>query len=624
MKAHILYSLLAVVLFSGTVRAQLSPGDLSNAHKDLEGISNCTKCHDLGNKVSNTKCLDCHKEIKSRVDRNEGYHASWEVKGKDCAKCHSDHHGRKFDMVRFDESKFDHQLTGYELTGRHKSGWSSKGQKIDCRSCHKPDLIVEPELKSHKETFLGLSQACADCHKDVHQKTLGRDCAKCHNTEEFNPAKKFNHDKSDFPLTGRHKEVACIECHKKELRNGAEFQKFDGIPFKSCADCHQDPHQSKLGVNCKECHSTVDFDDPGGFKKFDHSKTHFPLKGRHQKVDCRECHNMSNTTPLNVFQDRLGIPTQDCKICHKDPHEDRFGNNCSECHNESGWRKTGDLDKFNHDRTDFALTGRHIAVDCRKCHISEKMTDPLPFKNCADCHKDYHDQQFAEYTISPDCAKCHTTDGFLGSTFTIEDHAKTKYKLDGAHLATPCFACHLKEGDISNYPPPKGKWKFRQIGERCVDCHKDPHEGQIAEKWYPNKSCEQCHLTASFQESRFDHSKTEFALTGVHQKIACSDCHKPQPGYKYGQFDGLSSQCAQCHEEVHNRQFEKSGVTDCAACHNSDGWTILKFNHDKTRFKLEGKHLNVSCDKCHKEVTTDGLTYVQYKFDNFECVVCHN
>ncbi len=37
--------------FPQFVYGQISPGDLSNAHKDLEGMSNCTKCHVLGDKV---------------------------------------------------------------------------------------------------------------------------------------------------------------------------------------------------------------------------------------------------------------------------------------------------------------------------------------------------------------------------------------------------------------------------------------------------------------------------------------------------------------------------------------------------------------------------------------------
>ncbi len=127
MKERILYIILLFSFLTGKVEAQLSPGDLANSHKHLEGLSNCTQCHDLGSKVSNNKCLACHKEIKYRLDNKEGFHYAKDVKGKDCASCHSDHNGRNFDMVRFDEKTFNHTATGYELTGGHK--------KIDCRDC---------------------------------------------------------------------------------------------------------------------------------------------------------------------------------------------------------------------------------------------------------------------------------------------------------------------------------------------------------------------------------------------------------------------------------------------------------------------------------------------------------
>ncbi|MBK6829532.1 MAG: hypothetical protein IPG92_01765 [Flavobacteriales bacterium] len=116
--------------------AQLSPGDLTTAHASLEGMSNCTQCHDLGNKVTNAKCLACHKELQSLITQKRGYHVSREVKGKDCFTCHSEHHGRKFEMVRFDEKAFDHSLAGYPLEGAHKP--------VDCRKCHAPEKIKDP------------------------------------------------------------------------------------------------------------------------------------------------------------------------------------------------------------------------------------------------------------------------------------------------------------------------------------------------------------------------------------------------------------------------------------------------------------------------------------------------
>ena len=79
--------------------AQLSPGDLSRSHAHLEGISNCTKCHELGNKITDEKCLSCHTEISDRIRLNKGYHSSDEVKGKQCIACHSEHNGKDFQLI---------------------------------------------------------------------------------------------------------------------------------------------------------------------------------------------------------------------------------------------------------------------------------------------------------------------------------------------------------------------------------------------------------------------------------------------------------------------------------------------------------------------------------------------
>ncbi len=594
-----------LAIWLSKTHAQLSPGDLARPHAHLEGISNCTQCHTLGDKVSNDKCLDCHKEIKSRLDRRSGYHYSKEVKGKDCFSCHSDHHGRNFDMVHFDEEKFDHNLTGTKLTGAH--------QKIDCRDCHRPDYIEDRILKKRAETFLGLQTDCVNCHEDAHQKTLGNDCANCHSTDAFSPASKFDHNKTDFALQGQHKTVECKECHQTETRNGKEFQRFADVPFANCNACHDDPHNSHLGTDCKQCHTEQSFTSRAGLKNFNHATTHFPLKGRHKQVDCANCHKMG-AGPATIFQDRLGVATNQCATCHKDVHEGKFGTNCAECHHEDSFRAKIDKDNFDHDLTGFALEGKHEVVDCRKCHVSESLTDPLPHNNCASCHKDYHEGEFVKNKISPDCAECHTVDGFSPSRFSLDSHANTKFPLDGAHLATPCFACHLKED----------KWHFKNIGERCVDCHEDVHKGEIAEKFYPQQNCQNCHLTESWTGiNKFDHSQTAFVLVGKHGRTDCAACHKQDDEKPHGRFAGLSHNCTACHENVHGTQFEKNGVTDCARCHGFESWDAANFNHDKTAFPLEGKHAQVACEKCHKPSQVNGETLVRYKMERFECIDCH-
>ena len=88
--------MLALLLSCISMAGQLSPGDLSNSHSNLNGISNCTQCHVLGNKITNEKCLACHTEILSRINLKKGYHSSADVKGKQCFSCHSEHNGKNF------------------------------------------------------------------------------------------------------------------------------------------------------------------------------------------------------------------------------------------------------------------------------------------------------------------------------------------------------------------------------------------------------------------------------------------------------------------------------------------------------------------------------------------------
>ena len=604
-KIHIIFLL---VLLAFNLKAQLSPGDLTNAHAELEGIRNCTQCHTLGNKVENSKCLDCHDEIQVRLDQGRGFHNSKDVKGKDCATCHSEHHGRKFDMMRFDQDNFDHDLTGYELTGGHN--------RIDCRDCHQPDFIEDRDLRKRENTFLGLEQECIACHEDVHQNTLStNDCASCHSTETFAPAEYFDHDDTDYPLKGKHVEVDCIECHQKETRNGKEFQKFADIEFKNCVSCHDDVHNNNLGTNCKQCHSESSFTSLRKIKRFNHNRTNFPLKGAHQRIDCAACHNLDAPVET-IFQEHLGVQTNDCISCHEDVHDNKFGTNCVECHNEETWLSVK-TDDFDHSKTDFQLVGKHRTVECRECH-TESLTKPLAHDRCVDCHDDYHEGEFVTNGVSPDCAECHTEYGFLGSLYTIELHNQTKFPLEGGHLATPCFACHLDE---------KEKWTFRNIGERCVDCHEDVHEGYIAEEYYPDQDCEQCHVVDNWVDNHFDHNRTEFELLGNHANATCMDCHAPDEDAdtnRYERFANSPQECAECHGNVHEDQFVENGITDCARCHGFSDWTMDDFDHNKTAFKLEGAHETVACEECHQPMETeDGKTIIQYKFKSFECIDCH-
>lgn len=518
--------LLAISMFSF---AQISPGDLVEAHSHLEGMSNCTLCHVLGDKVTNEKCLDCHKEIQTRRDENKGYHASSEVKGKECASCHNDHHGRNFEIIRFKKDTFNHSLTQYELKGKHA--------ELDCEKCHKKDFIIDKKLLEKNKTYLGLGQECLNCHADYHQKTLSKNCSDCHDHKAFKPVANFDHNKTDFRLKGKHRDVDCIKCHKKEIRNGEDFQHFSGIKFAKCTDCHEDVHKNKFGQNCTECHTENSFLTIKTTKNFNHNLTNYPLKGLHQKVDCKACHK-------------------------------------------------------------------------------GKLTDALAHETCTDCHKDDHKNELDVQGQDPVCSDCHSVNGFKPSSYSIEKHNQSKFALNGAHLATPCFACHLKEND----------WHFREIGSQCIDCHKDNHKGLISEKFYPNQDCKVCHVEDLWASVKFDHNQTEFKLQGAHQKQDCRACHFPksEAGLITQKFNSFTDNCTDCHNDIHLSQFEKNGKTDCISCHGNTSFKIADFDHNKTKFPLDGAHQKVKCIDCHKEKTNEKGKYIEYKIKEFKCADCHS
>jgi hypothetical protein len=520
--------MLILFLSCFTLTAQLSPGDLSNSHSNLNGISNCTQCHVLGNKITNEKCLACHTEIQSRINLGNGYHSSTEVKGKQCFACHSEHNGRNFQLVRLDPSKFDHNLTGYTLSVPHA--------KQECKECHAAKYIADQKLKAKKNTYLGVSPECLNCHADYHLRTLSSTCLNCHTSESFTPASKFNHNSAKFKLAGQHLKVDCAKCHKVEMTDGKKFQHFRGIEYANCTSCHKDPHQNQFGQNCRQCHSEESFHIVSGLKDFDHNKTSFRLEDKHLIVNCKACH------------------------------------------------KT-------------------------------KLTDPLKHDKCTDCHADYHNRQFVKNGVAPDCSQCHSVKGFTFFNFTPEEHNKGRFPLKGAHNAIPCYECHKKQE----------KWSFREIGIDCRDCHQDIHQSFIQTKYYPNGDCKICHTENQWSGINFEHSKTAFSLTGSHKVQECKACHfkADTQGKVIQKFSGLSTECSSCHADNHNNQFAKNGVTNCNDCHDTGNWKASKFDHNKTAFRLDGKHINVACEKCHKKQQDGSLLFVQYKLKEFKCESCH-
>ena len=118
----------------------------------------------------------------------------------------------------------------------------------------------------------------------------------------------FNtHDKTNFPLTGRHRTVPCRECHWNNV--------FEGTP-SSCYACHwirrnDDRYQLKLGSLCEECHTTFSWKNVPS-QKWNHERdAGYGLRGTHRFLDCVECHGETE-----IFYEDVS-----CLSCHKQEFE---------------------------------------------------------------------------------------------------------------------------------------------------------------------------------------------------------------------------------------------------------------------------------------------------------------
>jgi hypothetical protein len=469
------------------------------------------------------------------------------------------------------------------------------------------------------------------CHPDEHRGQLGKDCARCHTVQTWKPASLFSHAKTKYPLTGAHEKTACAKCHVS-LRDKKPYVKYTDLAFRKCSACHADPHKGTFTGPCESCHNTTNWHQIAQLQGFDHSKTKYPLLGKHATVGCADCHTHGDfKTP---------VPFAKCTDCHKDAHKGQFlarreGGECATCHTVEGFKPSTFTVK-DHAATKYPLEGGHVPVACEKCHVVQgpKGADTL-FKithtECRDCHEDVHKGQFAGAPHQNRCESCHNLQGFKPARFALARHKETRFPLTGAHIAVLCADCHkaVPAGSTTSV-------KYRFEDRSCMGCHADPHNGQFRERMALRRQdgtvagCEACHTTATWKElSRFDHSKTEFPLLGAHRGVACRDCHRPpapQTSLKSVDFRAAPKLCVPCHSDPHAGQFAaRKEAADCSGCHNSARWKPAEFDHDKrTPFSLEGAHRRVACEGCHKPSReVNGKRVLFYKPTARECKACH-
>lgn len=541
---------------------QISPGPLAQPHAQLEGVRNCTQCHGTRKEEMSSHCLACHRDIAWLVDSGRGFHAA--VVTQRCAACHPDHAGRDLALITWpggDSSRFDHTQAGWPLEGAHL--------KVGCATCHRAALRVSPAValsqrKPGTRGWTGLERRCAACHADPHRGTLSGACTDCHQLTAWRPAPGFDHDSTAYPLTGRHRDLACGKCHggltATVAKAGAPAVPavFGSLPHAECSACHRDPHGGRLGITCARCHTTAGFTSfTAG--NFDHEHTRYPLRGAHLSVRCDQCHDFRAGAAM---RDR---PFATCAGCHTDAHAGTAAVagkvvDCAVCHTVSGFTPAT-YTVAQHATTRFALLGRHQTVSCGSCHVRE--SDPSrrrtlgsagiqmhPPLQCVGCHVDPH--QGRENAIG-DCATCHTLTTFRPSTVDATDHARYRFTLTGAHRAVPCAGCHK---DLTR---PGTRPLLFGGGSACRDCHADPHGNQFADTagGHPARGCADCHNTDAFAPAQFDHQRDAgFSLSGGHAAVPCAGCHRAANGTggrAVARYRGTPRACESCHTSAPRR-----------------------------------------------------------------------
>ena len=539
---------------------------LVGAHKIIE--NDCSKCHSVGYTNTPNECIGCHRsDYESTIDPSHqaaGF-------GSECELCHN--------SSAWEPAEFDHDNEFFPIySGQHNGEWN------DCSDCHtnSQDFQVFECITCHEHNQSEMNSKHSDINGYIYESGA---CYACHPTGSEEGG--FNHSATSFPLEGAHRATECSECHSGSYQGTSS----------ECISCHNVNYQNStqpnhtqinLSQNCEECHTSNAWQP----SQFDHAVTGFQLIGGHNLTLCSDCHNVpvENTT-------------SECFVCHESDYSEapehasqNYPKTCEDCHNTNNWEETD----FDHSATQFALTGAHINANCNNCHSTGYAGTTTI---CGDCHiSDYNNSQNPNHTdlsLSNNCEECHTSNAWQPSQF---DHAVTGFQLIGGHNLTLCSDCH-------NVP-------VENTTSECFVCHESDYSEapEHASQNYP-KTCEDCHNTNNWEETDFDHSATQFALTGAHINANCNNCHST--GYA-----GTTTICGDCHISDYNNSQNPNHTNlslsnNCEECHTTNyDWQPATFSIHNDFYLLQGAHSSIAndCSVCHND---------DYNNTSNDCFGCH-
>jgi hypothetical protein len=252
---------------------------------------------------------------------------------------------------------------------------------------------------------------------------------------------------------------------------------------------------------------------------------------------------------------------------------------------------------------------------------------------------------------SVDCASCHTVSGFAPSTFTVSQHARTAYPLEGRHARVACASCHTSQPGAT-----RGSREvvMRPAANRCESCHSDAHNGQVAAS-SSKGTCMSCHTVAGWKPSTFgarEHASLRFPLTGRHASVDCARCHSANrsglPAFPATRTLGSAkvalhldeTSCESCHRDPHGQRYAGASGNNqgtCASCHDTRAFRPSTINveaHARFGVALEGAHRAATCVACHANMKGNNVgaslklapgtaAPITFALSGATCATCH-
>lgn len=331
--------------------------------------------------------------------------------------------------------------------------------------------------------------------------------------------------------------------------------------------------------------------------------------------DCLMCHEdpdlyaMRNGKRVSMYvkPDALSHSVHkdlDCAYCHEDaaveefPHAERLQPvNCGNCHDEA-------MTRFDAGAHGQALRlGAIYAPNCAECHGSHDI-------------RHGKDPQSVTYKMNIPilCGKCHREGAPVARIYDISEHnILENYSQDihgiglfqkGLIVSATCNDCHGNHL-VLPHTSPNSSISVNNIAQTCMKCHskiEEVHTKVIrGELWEESPgaipACTSCHIP---------HKVSTQNLTPNIADASCLKCHEESDTHPVSK-EGLQNSvhrnisCVKCHSDVsmgqHTRPCITVGPVDCSSCHAETSKLYHDSGHGLAR--EQGKEDSPYCTDCH-------------------------